>query len=108
MPYLFLSAWSQQPAVTSWLPSRSCNGNCAWTALSTQQITATIYASDGPRALEARTAHFGDGRESTPPYSRRPHHIQPVHTLLPPIADDEETARISEELSTDLMSQFGL
>ncbi|GAA3017706.1 AlbA family DNA-binding domain-containing protein [Streptomyces fulvorobeus] len=49
---------------------------------STQQITATIYASDGPQALEARTAHFGGGREVTPPYTRRPHHIQPVHTLL--------------------------
>ncbi|MEV1049292.1 ATP-binding protein [Streptomyces sp. NPDC049916] len=75
---------------------------------STQQITATIYASNGPWALEARTAAFGDGRESTPPYTRRPHHIQPVHTLLPPIADDEEVARVSEELSNDLMSQFGL
>ncbi|MFI0596719.1 helix-turn-helix domain-containing protein [Streptomyces griseus] len=75
---------------------------------STQQITATIYASDGPGALEARTAYFGDGRESTPSYARRPHHIQPVHTLLPPIADDEEAARVSEELSNDLMSQFGL
>ncbi len=75
---------------------------------STQQITATIYASNGPWALEARTAVFGDGRESTPPYTRRPHHIQPVHTLLPPIADDEEVARVSEELSNDLMSQFGL
>ncbi|MFJ8255544.1 helix-turn-helix domain-containing protein [Streptomyces sp. NPDC094466] len=75
---------------------------------STQQITATIYASNGPEALEPRTADFDGGRESTPPYTRRPHHIQPVHTLLPPIADDEETARVSEELSTDLMSQFGL
>ncbi|WP_354595993.1 ATP-binding protein [Streptomyces sp. JL1001] len=75
---------------------------------STQQITATIYASNGPWALEARTADFGDGRESTPPYTRRPHHIQPVHTLLPPIADDEEVARVSKELSNDLMSQFGL
>ncbi|MFD4233359.1 helix-turn-helix domain-containing protein [Streptomyces sp. NPDC058542] len=75
---------------------------------STQQITATIYASDGPEALEPRTADFDGGRESTPPYTRRPHHIQPVHTLLPPIADNEEAARVSEELSTDLMSQFGL
>ncbi|MFJ9891605.1 helix-turn-helix domain-containing protein [Streptomyces sp. NPDC091287] len=75
---------------------------------STQQITATIYASDGPGALEARTADFGGGREVAPPCTRRPHHIQPVHTLLPPIADNEETARVSEELSNDLMSQFGL
>ncbi len=75
---------------------------------STQQITATIYASNGPWALEARTAVFGNGRENTPPCTRRPHHIQPVHTLLPPIADDDEVARVSEELSNDLMSQFGL
>lgn len=76
---------------------------------STQQITATIYASNGPGALEPRTAgFFGDGRESTPAYARSPHHIQPVHTLLSPIADDEEAARVAEELSNDLMSQFGL
>ncbi|MET7312788.1 ATP-binding protein [Streptomyces sp. NPDC005571] len=75
---------------------------------STQQIIATIYASNGPGALEPRTAVFGDGRESTPPYARKPHHIEPVHTLMSPIADDEEAMRVAEELSNDLMSQFGL
>ncbi|MGP3749824.1 AlbA family DNA-binding domain-containing protein [Streptomyces sp. IBSNAI001] len=76
---------------------------------STHQIVATIYASNGPRALEPRTAgFFGDGRESTPPYARSPHHVQPVHTLLSPIAGDEEAGHVAEELSNDLMSQFGL
>ncbi|MFF7648180.1 hypothetical protein ACFZCX_49460 [Streptomyces canus] len=75
---------------------------------STQQIIATIYASNGPGALEPRTAVFGDGRESTPPYARKPHHVEPVHTLMSPIADDEEAMRVAEELSNDLMSQFGL
>ncbi|MEU3603669.1 ATP-binding protein [Streptomyces sp. NPDC006798] len=75
---------------------------------STQQIIATIYASNGSRALEPRTAGFGDGGEITPPYARNPHHIQPAHTLLSPIADDEEAAHVAKELSNDLMSQFGL
>ncbi|MEV7899478.1 AlbA family DNA-binding domain-containing protein [Streptomyces cyaneofuscatus] len=76
---------------------------------STQQIIATIYASNGPGPLEPRTAgSFGDGRESTPPYARTPHHIQPVHTLLSPIAGDEEAGHAAQELTNDLMSQFGL
>ncbi|RPK93666.1 hypothetical protein EES46_05415 [Streptomyces sp. ADI98-10] len=68
-----------------------------------------IYASNGPGPLEPRTTGpFGDGRESTPPYARIPHHIQPVHTLLSPIAGDEEAGHAAQELTNDLMSQFGL
>ncbi|MFP8963233.1 hypothetical protein ACLIYP_22170 [Streptomyces nanhaiensis] len=77
---------------------------------STQQITVTITPTGGPRALAPLTSVFGDvyGPGSTPPYARRPHHIQPVHALFSPAAGDDEGRGIAEEVHTDLMNQFGL
>jgi hypothetical protein len=51
---------------------------------------------------------WGDGAETEPPYARRPHHLQPAHTVLSPAAADEEGRSGADELCTDLMSQFGL
>ncbi|MFI1890701.1 helix-turn-helix domain-containing protein [Streptomyces jumonjinensis] len=75
---------------------------------STQQMTATITTTGKPRALAPFTDVHGIGRDSTPPFARRPHHIQPVHTLLSPTAGDDEGRSTAEEIRTDLMNQFGL
>ncbi len=75
---------------------------------STLQLTAAIISPDKPRALAPRTSTWGDGAESTPLYARRPHRIQPAHTVLSPAAADEEGRSSADELRTDLMSQFGV
>ncbi|MFJ5726433.1 helix-turn-helix domain-containing protein [Streptomyces sp. NPDC093149] len=75
---------------------------------STLQLTAAIISPDKPRALAPRTFAWGGGLESTPPYARRPHHIQPAHTVLSPAAADDEGHSSADELCTDLMSQFGV
>jgi hypothetical protein len=75
---------------------------------STLQLTAAIISPDKPRALAPRTSTWGDEPESTPPYARRPHRIQPAHTVLSPAAADDEGRSSADELCTDLMSQFGV
>ncbi|WP_179499905.1 helix-turn-helix domain-containing protein [Streptomyces sp. WZ.A104] len=74
------------------------------------QLTAVIISADKPRALAPLTSQWGDlqGRESTLPYARRPHYIQPAHTALSPVSADDEGRGSADELCTDLMNQFGL
>ncbi|MFE4910795.1 helix-turn-helix domain-containing protein [Streptomyces sp. NPDC056652] len=74
------------------------------------QLTAVIISPDKPRALAPLTSQWGDlqGRESTPPYARRPHYIQPAHTSLSPVSAEEEGRGSADELCMDLMNQFGL
>ncbi|MEU0952523.1 ATP-binding protein [Streptomyces niveus] len=73
---------------------------------STLQLTAVITSLGEPRALAPLTSGWGglDGRESTPSYVRRPHHIQPAHTVLSPAAADDEGRSSADELRTDLMN----
>ncbi|WP_330242606.1 AlbA family DNA-binding domain-containing protein [Streptomyces sp. NBC_00525] len=75
---------------------------------STMQLTASITSPNGRAAFVPRTSTWGHGRESTPTHARRPHHLQPVHSVLSPAADDGEGTRSVDELRTDLMNQFGL
>ena len=75
---------------------------------STLQLTALIISPDQPRAMTPLTSTWGDGAETEPPYARRPHRIQPVHTVLSPAAADDEGRSSADELCTDLMSQFGV
>jgi hypothetical protein len=77
---------------------------------STLQLTAVIISPDKPRALAPVTSAWSDlhGRESTPSYARRPHHIQPAYTALSPASADDEGRGSAVELCTDLMNQFGL
>ncbi|GGU66976.1 AlbA family DNA-binding domain-containing protein [Streptomyces lavendofoliae] len=75
---------------------------------STLQLTAAIISPEKPRAMAPRTSTWGDGPESTPPYARRPHRVQPAHTVLSPAAADDEGRSSADELCTDLMSQFGV
>lgn len=75
---------------------------------SSLQLTALIISPGKPRAMAPLTSTWGDGAETEPPYTRRPHHLQPAHTVLSPAAADEEGRSSADELCTDLMSQFGL
>jgi hypothetical protein len=75
---------------------------------STLQLAATVISPDKPRPFAPRTSSWSDGAESTPPYARRPRHIQPAHTVLSPAVADDEGRSSAEELFTDLMSQFGV
>ncbi|MET8572674.1 hypothetical protein [Streptomyces sp. NPDC004783] len=75
---------------------------------SSLQLTALIISPGKPRAMAPLTSTWGDGAETEPPYARRPHHLQPAHTVLSPAAADEEGRSSADELCTDLMSQFGL
>ncbi|MGW1550268.1 AlbA family DNA-binding domain-containing protein [Streptomyces sp. NPDC002346] len=77
---------------------------------STLQLTASIISPDKPRPLAPLTSAWGDlpSPESTPSYARRPHHLQPAHTVLPPMAADDEGRSSADELCADLMNQFGL
>ncbi|MET7326108.1 ATP-binding protein [Streptomyces sp. NPDC005549] len=72
------------------------------------QLTTLIISPDGPRAMTPLTSTWGDGAETEPPYARRPHHLQPAHTVLSPAAADDEGRSSADELCADLMSQFGL
>lgn len=75
---------------------------------SAMQLTASIISPRGRGAFVPQTSFWGDGRETTPPYARLPHQLQPVHTMLSPAAADDEGSRSVDELRTDLMDQFGL
>ncbi|AXK36577.1 ATP-binding protein [Streptomyces armeniacus] len=75
---------------------------------SAQQLTASIVAPHGPRALAPTTYDSTFHREGTPPYARRPHTVQAVHTVLSPASEDQEGQTRVTELHTDLMNQFGL
>lgn len=77
---------------------------------STLQLTASIISPDKPRPLAPLISVWGDlhSPESTPSYARRSHHLQPAHTVLSPMAADDEGRGSADELCTDLMNQFGL
>ncbi|MEU9062452.1 ATP-binding protein [Streptomyces sp. NPDC048430] len=71
-------------------------------------LTAAIASSTGTAPLTPVASEFGGAFMSVPYYARRPHRIQPVTTTLAPRGGDTELHEASQDLFTDLMTQFGL